>query len=58
MSIRASPCRAGQEEDIAEAAEREAEGARAAGLDAWQQAAAGAAAKDRAEPAMGELGGS
>ncbi len=48
-----SPVHAGQQEDIADAAEREAERAERAGLHRAHEAAAAAAGKDRAEPSHG-----
>jgi len=47
------PVHAGQQEDIAEAAEREAERAERAGLHEAHEAAAAAAGKDRTEPSHG-----
>nr|MBA3370206.1 hypothetical protein [Thermoleophilaceae bacterium] len=47
------PVHSGQQEDIAEAAEREGEEAEDANLDDARQAAAAAAGKDRAEPSHG-----
>ncbi|HLL86536.1 MAG TPA: glutamate synthase-related protein, partial [Thermoleophilaceae bacterium] len=47
------PVHAGQQEDIAEAAEREAERADEAGADGARRAAAAGAGKDRAEPSHG-----
>jgi glutamate synthase domain-containing protein 2/glutamate synthase domain-containing protein 3 len=47
------PVHAGQQEDIADAAEREAERTERAGLDRAREAAAAAAGKDRAEPSHG-----
>ncbi len=47
------PVHPGQQEDIAEAAEREGEEAEDANLDDARQAAAAAAGKDRAEPSHG-----
>jgi len=47
------PVHAGQQEDIADVAEREAERTERAGLDRAREAAAAAAGKDRAEPSHG-----